>query len=68
MADNEKASKKSFFKGLKAEFKKIIWPSRDKVVKESGVVLVISVVLGLVIFGVDILIKLGLGAILGLSF
>jgi len=53
---------------LKAEFKKIIWPSRDKVVKESGVVLVISVVLGLVIFGVDILIKLGLGAILGLSF
>ncbi|MBO7649180.1 MAG: preprotein translocase subunit SecE [Lachnospiraceae bacterium] len=68
MADNEKAPKKSFFKGLKAEFKKIIWPSRDKVVKESGVVLVISVVLGLVIFGVDILIKLGLGAILGLSF
>ena len=68
MAENEKAPKKSFFKGLKAEFKKIIWPSRDKVVKESGVVLVISVVLGLVIFGVDILIKLGLGAILGLSF
>ena len=68
MGDNAKAPKKSFFKGLKAEFKKIIWPSRDKVVKESGVVLVISVVLGLVIFGVDILIKLGLGAILGLSF
>ena len=68
MADNEKAPKKSFFKGLKAEFKKIIWPSRETVLKESGVVLVISVVLGLVIFGVDILIKLGLGAILGLSF
>lgn len=67
MSDNEKAPKKSFFKGLKAEYRKIIWPSKQTVVKESGAVLVITIVLGLIIVGVDILIKFGLGAILGLS-
>ena len=66
MADNEKAPKKSFFKGLKAEFKKIIWPDKNTIVKESGVVLVITVLLGLVIFAVDLLVKLGLGAILNI--
>lgn len=67
MSDNEKAPKKSFFKGLKAEYRKIIWPSKQTVVKESGAVLVITIVLGLIIVGVDILIKFGLGAILGLG-
>lgn len=66
MGDNEKAPKKSFFKGLKAEFKKIIWPDKNTIVKESGVVLVITVLLGLVIFAVDLLVKLGLGAILNI--
>ncbi|MBP5623703.1 MAG: preprotein translocase subunit SecE, partial [Lachnospiraceae bacterium] len=47
--------------------RKIIWPSKQTVVKESGAVLVITIVLGLIIVGVDILIKFGLGAILGLS-
>ena len=67
MSDNEKAPKKSFFKGLKAEFRKIIWPSKETVVKESGAVLVITIVLGLLIVGIDIVIKYGLGAILGFS-
>ena len=29
----EKAKKKSWFKGLKAEFKKIIWPDKKTLVK-----------------------------------
>ncbi|MBQ6104539.1 MAG: preprotein translocase subunit SecE [Lachnospiraceae bacterium] len=67
MSDNEKAPKKSFFKGLKAEYRKIIWPSRQTVAKESGAVLVITIVLGAIIVGVDILINFGLSKILGLS-
>ena len=67
MRDNEKAPKKSFFKGLKAEYRKIIWPSRQTVAKESGAVLVITIVLGAIIVGVDILINFGLSKILGLS-
>ena len=28
MSDKEQTQKKSWFKGLKAEFKKVIWPDR----------------------------------------
>ena len=31
----EKTKKKSWFKGLKAEFKKIIWPDKKTLVKET---------------------------------
>ena len=67
MSDNEKAPKKSFFKGLKAEYRKIIWPNSQTVAKESGAVLVITIVLGAIIVVVDLLINFGLSKILGLS-
>ena len=38
MADSvkkEKTSKPSFFKGLKVEFKKIVWPDKDSLLKQS---------------------------------
>ncbi len=56
--------KKGFFKGLKAEFGRIIWPDKDTVWKESAVVLAVSVILALVIAGMDFLIQIGLDAIL----
>lgn len=60
----EAAPKKSFFKGLKAEFGKISWPDKDKVTKETIAVLVATVVLGIVIAGMDFFIRIGLDAIL----
>ncbi len=60
----ENTPKKSFFKGLKAEFGRIMWPDKETVWKESVAVIVVSVVLGLVIAGMDFLIQLGLDAIL----
>lgn len=56
--------KKGFFKGLKAEFSRIIWPDKDTVWKESAAVLAVSVILALVIAGMDFLIQIGLDAIL----
>ena len=56
----EKAPKKSWFKGLKSEFKKIVWPDKETVVKESAAVIVITVILGLVIAVVDMAIENGL--------
>ena len=55
---------KGFFKGLKAEFGRIIWPDKDTVWKESAAVLAVSVILALVIAGMDFLIQIGLDAIL----
>ncbi len=56
----EKAPKKSWFKGLKSEFKKIVWPDKETLVKESAAVIVITVILGLVIAVVDMAIENGL--------
>ena len=55
-----KAPKKSFFTGLKAEFKKIIWPDKMSVAKQTTAVVVVSVILGVVIKLVDMLVQLGL--------
>lgn len=50
--------------GFKKEFKKIIWPDKDTVIKETSEVIVVSVILAAVISGIDLLIKLGLDRIL----
>ena len=62
--DTGKALKKSFFKGLKAEFKKIVWPDQETVGKQTVVVLAVSVALGLVIAVLDFIIKWGLSFII----
>lgn len=58
-AKTEKEKKPSFFKGVKAEFKKIIWPDKESTFKQSVAVLVITVVVGIIIALLDELIKVG---------
>jgi preprotein translocase subunit SecE len=67
MANNtaEKAPKKSWFKGIKSEFKKIIWPDKESLTKQSVAVIAVTVVLGVVIYVLDYLIELGIRIILG---
>lgn len=57
------AKKQGFFKGVAAEFKKIIWPDKMTLTKQTTAVLVVSIVLGVVIKIVDMLIQLGLSTI-----
>lgn len=49
----EKKQKSSWFKGLSAEFKKIIWPDKQTIVRQTVTVVVISVALGIIILAVD---------------
>lgn len=51
-----------FFRDCKNEIKKIVWPTPKTVFRNMGVVLVMIVVIGLFIFGLDT----GLHALLGL--
>ena len=60
-----KAPKVKFFDGVKAEFKKIIWPDKDTLTKETAVVVVSTVILGIVIAALDLIIKFGLNIVLG---
>ena len=52
-----------FFKGVKAEFKKIIWPDRQSTLKQSVAVVAISVVVGVVIAILDYIAKTGVNFI-----
>ena len=42
-----------FFKDLKAEFKKVVWPSKKQVVNNTGVVLTTIIISGLFIWALD---------------
>ncbi|MBR3832761.1 MAG: preprotein translocase subunit SecE [Lachnospiraceae bacterium] len=65
--DNKTSSpslKRSWFQELKAEFAKITWPTKNALAKKSAVALIVSIVVGLIIAGVDILLKYGLSFII----
>ena len=64
----EKAPKKSWFAGLKAEFKKIIWPNKQSLARQTVAVVAVSVVLGLLIAVMDFIIQYGVDFLVGLSF
>lgn len=64
--NGEGVQKKSFFRGLKTEFKKIIWPTREIVIKHTCAVLSAAVALGIVIAILDTIIKYGLTTIFDL--
>lgn len=65
MGDTVKAKKqkKNWFKGLKAEFSKIIWPDRQSLTKETVAVLAVSVLLGVIIAVVDLIVRFGIESI-----
>ncbi len=64
----EKSLKKSWFGGLKAEFKKIIWPDRDSLLKETGAVVAVSIVLGMIIAIMDFIFQYGVNVLVNISF
>lgn len=43
----------TFFKAHKAEFKKIIWPNRETLTKQTITVIVVSLIVAAFIFGFD---------------
>ncbi len=63
MSEAEKTSKPSFFKRVASEFKKCTWPKKDDLAKQTALVLAVSVLLGVLIAGVDWVIRLGLTAL-----
>ena len=57
--ENKAAQKESFFSGLSAEFKKIIWPDNKSLARQTAAVVAVSVVMGLVIALLDFVIQYG---------
>ena len=66
MANTDVTPKKSWFEGLKAEFRKIIWPHRQDLVKQTTAVVVVSVVLGIIIALLDFVVQNGIDFLVSL--
>lgn len=65
MADTKAAPSKEekkipFSKGLKAEFRKIIWPSKDDLTKQTVAVVSVSIALGVIIALIDMVLQYGI--------
>ena len=67
MAENKESKLRSFFRGVKVEWGKIIWPSRNTLAKQTGAVVVVSVILSAVIAILDYLMKTGLDKLLTIT-
>lgn len=57
--------KRSYFEELKGEFRKIVWPDKKKLGKQSVAVLITAIVVGIIISAVDWLMQIGLSFIIG---
>lgn len=60
VAKTEKAQKKSWTKGLKSEFNKIVWTDKKTLVKQTVAVVAVSLVLGAIISVLDSVILQGI--------
>ena len=51
--EKKQVKKKSFWQGVKAEWKKIIWPTKQDLGRQTVLVVVISVITGALIAAID---------------
>ena len=61
---SEKTQKKSWFQGLQSEFNKIIWTSRENLIKQTTAVVVITAILAVIIAVLDAAILQGVNLIM----
>lgn len=64
----DKTKKPGFFKGVKSEYKKVVWPDKKTMLKQSVAVVSISIVLGLIIAVLDYIIQYGVSFLTSFSF
>ena len=60
----KKGGFKNWWTGLKAEFSKIIWPTKASIIKQTVVVVIVTVIMGILIGMIDQLVQFGLNNIL----
>lgn len=56
----KKTGLKNWYQGLQSEFKKISWPDRDTLTRETVTVTIVAVVLGVIIATLDMILQYGI--------
>ncbi len=49
---------KGFFKGVRAELKKVVWPTRKQLINNTVLVVALILAFAVIIFGFDMIIQL----------
>lgn len=65
MEKTNKAKKTSWFKELKAEFNRIILPTKERIAKETAVVVICAIIIGVIVAVLDVGIQYGIQALVG---
>lgn len=55
---------KNWFVDMKAELKRVVWPSFKKIRSNTLIVLIFVLIVGIIIWILDLLFKLGIGALI----
>lgn len=63
--EKEASFKRSFFTELKGEFRKIVWPDKKLLGKQSVAVVFAAIVIGCIIAALDWIMQIGLTFIIG---
>jgi preprotein translocase subunit SecE len=63
--ENEASFKRSYFTELKGEFRKIVWPDKKLLGKQSVAVIIAAIIIGIIISIVDWVMQIGLNFIIG---
>lgn len=69
--DSKKDDKKKssgLISKYKAEFKKITWPTRDDLIKQTITVIIVSLLVGVIIFCMDFVLKAGVSYLAGVFY
>ena len=65
--EKKKGGIKKYFKDLKSEITKVVWPSKKQVINNTGIVLTVVIIVGLFLAGIDAGLGAAIRALLGLA-
>ena len=66
--DNNESRWQKWTNGVRAEFNKIIWPTREDIRKETTAVVVCGVILGVLISMIDFIVQHGVDFLVNIHF
>lgn len=52
----KKGKLRTYFKGVRSELKKVVWPNRKALVNHTGIVVLISLIISLLVWALDLII------------
>ncbi|NLX61830.1 MAG: preprotein translocase subunit SecE [Tissierellia bacterium] len=51
---SKKGKLKTYLRGVRSEMKKVVWPNRKTLVNHTGIVIIISIIVALIVWALDL--------------